>query len=70
MILLGEISYGFYILQEPVFYWVKGGLSKLNINSKEIQFYAAFGVLLICATLTYKLIEQPIRKYFSALRTT
>jgi len=70
LILLGEISYGLYILQEPIFYWVKGGLSQLNINSKEIQFYASFGVLLISATLTYKLIETPIRRYFKGHQTT
>jgi len=65
LVLLGEISYGIYILQVPVF-------SVLGyINSKYFQlrwgyfFYTAFLLLILTSLLSYFLIEKPLRRWIS-----
>src|SRR5690606_20956430 len=65
--LAGEISYGIYILQIPVYQLCKFLFLKLNINTEKYSlFYIALGVLLCCAYLSYVYIETPLRKYLSA----
>lgn len=63
LVLLGEISYGIYILQAPVFSCLD------HINSKYFQlrwgyfFYTALLLLILISLLSYYLIEMPLRKW-------
>ena len=62
-IFLGEISYGIYILQRPVF----SSLILLNdkfhlINDGQV-FYAGLFILLIVSTVLYYVIEVPVKIY-------
>jgi peptidoglycan/LPS O-acetylase OafA/YrhL len=66
-VLLGEISYGIYIYQEPVFCWIRGGLSKLEIESKELNFFIPFLVLLILSLLSFYFVQKPIVRRFKVV---
>lgn len=67
-VFLGEISYGIYILQEPIYIWVRGILSRLNINNAQIGFYFPLFVLLLFSSLSYLYFEKPIRTWIKNLR--
>jgi peptidoglycan/LPS O-acetylase OafA/YrhL len=65
LVYLGEISFGIYILQFPVYnYW-----SLLNDQVLQLPgtfaFYAYLIVLLLCSALCYYMIEKPLRKRIS-----
>jgi peptidoglycan/LPS O-acetylase OafA/YrhL len=63
-VLLGEISYGFYILQMPVFWVCKFIYLKLHINyGKFPLFYFGFAVLLLASYLSYLMVEKPLRSW-------
>lgn len=62
LVFLGEISYGIYIFQKPVFFWVSGILKYYNINNSALNFYLTVTVLLILSAISYKFIETPLRK--------
>ncbi len=68
LVFLGEISYGIYILQFPVFKL----LLALNTTYMHIPagwlFFMGLVVLLLAATLSYYLLEQPLRKMMSATK--
>ena len=59
---LGEISYGVYILQIPVFIVTRRILIYLGIQNKTMIFYAALRALLVFSSITYTYIEAPLRK--------
>ncbi len=59
---LGEISYGVYILQIPVFVVTRRVLIYLGIENKTIIFYATLLSLLVFSSITYTYIEAPLRK--------
>jgi peptidoglycan/LPS O-acetylase OafA/YrhL len=59
---LGEISYGVYILQIPVFIVTRRILIYLGIQNKTMIFYAALLALLVFSSITYTYIEAPLRK--------
>lgn len=61
-IYLGEISYGIYILQLPVFGICKMYLYQFGIRNPYIQFYVPLLVLLIVSGLSYSYFEKPLRK--------
>ena len=67
-VFLGEISYGVYILQLPVFMGVKGVFVVLGIDNPMLLFYAGILILLIVSFLSYKYVETPLRNKISALR--
>jgi len=64
-VFLGEISYGIYILQPPIFNWVDVTLMHFNIKFSEsyVQFFISLMVLIVFSALSYKLFETPIRKW-------
>lgn len=59
---LGEISYGVYILQVPVFLVTRRILIYMEIENKTMIFYAALLALLVFSSITYSYIESPLRK--------
>jgi peptidoglycan/LPS O-acetylase OafA/YrhL len=67
LVYLGEISYGIYILQQPV--WKFFG----NINTRHIHipdqifFWIALGLLVCIASLSYTYIEVPLKRKISNL---
>lgn len=65
-IILGEISYGFYILQYPSLIITKYINDKIDMalfNVVENSFFAHFVVLLVLSFLSYYLIEKPIKRW-------
>lgn len=68
LIFLGEISYGVYILQKPVFMGVKASFMVLNINNPTVLFYVGIGVLLLVSALSFKYVETPLRKKISSIK--
>ena len=62
LILLGEISYALYILQQPIHVWVSALMGFLNVNDSIFVFYFYLAVLILSATLSYRLVEKPLRK--------
>ena len=68
MVHLGEISYGVYILQIPVFVITRRVLIKLGVENKTVIFYAGIVALLIFSSITYKYIEAPLRKRIKSLK--
>ncbi len=67
LVFIGEISYGIYILQMPVFMW----LDNLNIRylhiDKQRFFYFFFCMLVLVASMSYYFFENPIRKKINSL---
>ncbi|MFN5317872.1 MAG: acyltransferase family protein [Bacteroidia bacterium] len=61
LIFLGEISYGIYILQLPVFYLCRLYLYRYGFDSAYIQFYIPLLVLLLLSGLSYIYFETPLR---------
>lgn len=62
LVFLGEISYGVYILQKPVYIWVKEIMKYLNIDNANIIFYTALTALLVFAAISYRYFEKPLRE--------
>jgi peptidoglycan/LPS O-acetylase OafA/YrhL len=68
LILLGEISYGFYILQFPIFIPLRNILkSTFNLNDSIIFFICAL-FLGIVSYLSYKYFENPLRIKIKSLK--
>ncbi len=66
-ILLGEISYGIYILQVPIFNITRRAFIYIGIRDQTIIFYGYFIVLLISSYVLYKLVEVPLRKKIKSI---
>lgn len=60
-VFLGEISYGMYILQYPVFTWSRSALKFIGCTSKAPIFYISFIILVIVSGLSYYYVETPLR---------
>jgi len=67
-IFLGEISYGIYILQFPVYKFLEVFNERLVHMPKQFFFYFALFILLLAASLSYRFIEQPLRRKISSLK--
>lgn len=70
LVFLGEISYGIYILQKPVYTWVNGIMKYFKINNTFIIFYATLIVLILFSVISYKFLETPLRKIINKKRMT
>lgn len=70
LVFLGEISYGLYILQKPVYDWVNELLKYLNVDNSIIIFYSSLIVLIIISAMSYKYIESPLRKRINRIHIT
>ena len=68
LVFLGEISYGVYILQKPIFDAVKGSFVVLGVDDLMLSFYTGIVVLIIASALSYKYVETPLRKKISSLK--
>jgi peptidoglycan/LPS O-acetylase OafA/YrhL len=61
LVFLGEISYGVYILQNPIHKWVHAVMKYLKIDSPILNFYTFLVVLILFSAIGYKYIETPLR---------
>jgi len=62
LIFLGEISYGIYILQLPIYLICRFYLYRYEIENTYIQFYFPLLILLLISGLSYRYFETPLRK--------
>jgi len=69
-VFLGEISYGIYILQVPIFLWVRAVFSHFGIHSNFILFYLSLIILIMTSAVSYFFIETPLRKKIKKLHIT
>ncbi|WP_452225965.1 acyltransferase family protein [Lacinutrix cladophorae] len=69
LVFLGEISYGIYILQKPVYLYISSIFYYLKIDNLALVFYISLIVLIVCAAFSYKYIETPLRKKINNLNT-
>lgn len=67
LILLGEISYAVFILQKPLFLYGRKYLPKIGISDPTTMFYCITVMLVICAALSYLVIENPLRRKILSL---
>jgi peptidoglycan/LPS O-acetylase OafA/YrhL len=65
---LGEISYGIYILQVPVFILAGILFTRLHIDDKLVKFYLSVVILLFTSGISYVFIEAPLRKRIKSIR--
>lgn len=68
LIFLGEISYGIYILQKPIFIFVKSVFQHFRIFDKELLFCVGFILLIAVSSLSYIYIENPLRKRIKQIK--
>lgn len=67
-VFLGEISYGIYILQFPVFKVLKAINERYMHISVQYFFFIGLAVLLVVSALSYVLFEKPLRRKINALK--
>jgi peptidoglycan/LPS O-acetylase OafA/YrhL len=61
---LGEISYGMYLLQFPVWAYIAYGTRNTGFNQESTAgFYLCLSVLLVVSGLSYRYFETPARAY-------
>lgn len=60
-IFLGEISFGIYILQLPVFVWSKKIYEYIHFSNPVIEFHLYLLLLILAAGVSYVYIETPLR---------
>lgn len=66
LVFLGEISYGIYILQHPVYTILDNANSQYIHISKTYFFYCSLAALILVASVTYYLVEMPVRRFMSS----
>jgi len=62
LIFLGEISYGIYILQFPVFYLLGKVFKHYNYDNRLMIFYISTVILIIFSAISYMYFEKPMRR--------
>lgn len=67
--MLGEISYGIYILQFPVFFFFTATLTFFGYKIDSTLFYLYLLLLICISYFSYLWIEQPLRKRIRAFST-
>lgn len=62
MVFLGEISYGIYILQYPVFYLLEKVYDSFKYNNFTFRFYISIITLIFLSGISYVFLEKTMRK--------
>lgn len=68
LVYLGEISFGIYILQMPVFALSYAPLKVLGVADPTLFFFAYLAILLTAAALSHRFIETPLRRRINGAR--
>ena len=68
LVFLGEISFGIYILQKPIFMAIKGVFTALNWHQPILQFYISLIGLLLVSAFSYHYFETPLRRKISRFK--
>ncbi len=63
LVFLGEISFGIYILQLPIFHFSKIILESIGVVNTLYIFYISSLSLIILSSVSYIYIETPLRNY-------
>lgn len=66
-IFLGEISYGIYILQKPVFKFGREYIGEIGITNAGTQFYCITLLLILLSAVSYLYIETPLKKKIKSI---
>lgn len=66
-VFLGEISYGIYILQYPVYKILEIVFKKLNVTDTILTFYGFVVMLIVASAISYVFIEKPLRNRIKAI---
>lgn len=61
LVFLGEISYGIYILQLPIFYISYSLMRRIELSDPTTMFYLYSSILIVFSGLSFKFIETPLR---------
>ena len=64
-IFLGEISYGFYILQHPVYTLLDMVCKKFGNMPSDLFFYFSLVVLFAIAAILYLVVERPLMRWIT-----
>ena len=62
-VFLGEISYGMYIFQLPVFLFLKLGFKQIGYFHPLVFFYSGLILLMAVSAVSFRYIEMPIRAW-------
>jgi peptidoglycan/LPS O-acetylase OafA/YrhL len=62
LVYLGEISFGIYIFQVPVYMFCMGIFKRVGMLDTSIQFFSYMTVLLVISALSFNYIEAPLRR--------
>jgi peptidoglycan/LPS O-acetylase OafA/YrhL len=62
-VLLGEISYGIYLLQVPIYAWWDAVFNRWLWQYPSLKFYGFVALLIFAAWLSFRFVERPIRQY-------
>ncbi|TAF45005.1 MAG: acyltransferase [Sphingobacteriales bacterium] len=68
LVFLGEISFGMYILQKPLFFWANGVFKYFNITNVTFIFYIYLISLISFSALSYTYLETPVRKLINKIK--
>lgn len=69
LVFLGEISFGIYILQIPVFRLTQSIVMELNItHDPKLLFYISAVVLILFSALSYLFFEKPLRNCIKRIK--
>ncbi len=68
LVFLGEISYGIYILQFPVFYLLEKVFKHYNFTNQMIIFYVSTLVLIVFSAISYMIFEKPMRNLIISIK--
>ena len=60
-VFMGEISYGMYIYQLPVFLFLKLVFKELGYFHSLVFFYSGLVLLIVVSAMSYRFVEQPVR---------
>lgn len=58
---LGDISYGIYILQVPVYLYCYELFTRLGLENYTVLFYLYCIILIVTSAVFYKVVEKPLR---------